>query len=101
MKKDIQTGVNDPLVNITEFEDKTTDEGYGTTVEKPISNTGTVSAAMIKRFNQHSIMVTVIIKNFFSQIALECKLILSYSGLQIIGTCTKLIISFLYWILFN
>lgn len=57
MKKDIQTGVKDPLVNITEFEDKTLDEGYGTTQEKPPSNTGTVSQAMIKRFNQHSIMV--------------------------------------------
>lgn len=58
LKKDIQKGVNDPLVNITEFEDKTTDEGYGTTVDKPTNNnTGTVSQAMIKRFNQHSIMV--------------------------------------------
>lgn len=57
MKKDIQTGVDDPLVNITEFEDNTIDEGYGTAVQKPTSNTGTVSQAMIKRFNQHSIMV--------------------------------------------
>lgn len=57
LKKDIQIGVNDPLVNITEFEDKTIDEGYGTVVEKPSSNTGTISQAMIKRFNQHSIMV--------------------------------------------
>lgn len=59
LKKDIQTGINDPLVNITEFEDKTVDEGYGTTIEKPAGNTGTVSQAMIKRFNQHSVMVYI------------------------------------------
>lgn len=58
-KKDIQNGVNDPLVNITEFEDKTIDDGYGTGVEKPPTHTGTVSQAMIKRFNQHSIMVMI------------------------------------------
>lgn len=45
------------MVNITEFEDKTIDEGYGTNVEKANNSTGTVSQAMIKRFNQHSIMV--------------------------------------------
>lgn len=57
MKKDIQKGVDDPLVNITEFEDKTLDENYGTAKEMSGSNSGTVSQAMIKRFNQHSIMV--------------------------------------------
>lgn len=57
MKKDIQTGVDDPLVNLTEFEDKTLDDGYGVAGEKSNINTGTVSQAMIKRFNQHSIMV--------------------------------------------
>uniref|UniRef100_A0A6P7F0M8 General transcription factor IIH subunit 1 n=1 Tax=Diabrotica virgifera virgifera TaxID=50390 RepID=A0A6P7F0M8_DIAVI len=63
MKKDIQTGVKDPLINITEFEDKTIDEGYGLTSEKPANSTGTVSQAMIKRFNQHSIMVLKSSKN--------------------------------------
>lgn len=57
MKKDIQGGVKDPLVNLTEFEDKSLDEGYGTGNDKPVGNMGTVSQAMIKRFNQHSIMV--------------------------------------------
>lgn len=57
MKKDIQNGVKDPLVNLTEFEDKSLDEGYGTNSDKPSGNVGTVSQAMIKRFNQHSIMV--------------------------------------------
>ena len=57
MKRDIQTGVDDPLVNITEFEDKTLDEGYGVANEKTNVTSGTVSQAMIKRFNQHSIMV--------------------------------------------
>lgn len=59
MKRDIQKGVNDPLVNLTEFEDKTLDEGYGTATTKLSTSTGTVSQAMIKRFNQHSIMVNV------------------------------------------
>lgn len=59
MKKDIQAGVEDPLVDITSFEDKTLDEAYGGGNEKPASSSGTVSQAMIKRFNQHSIMVNV------------------------------------------
>lgn len=63
MKRDIQIGVDDPLVNLTEFEDTTLDEGYGSVAEKPMSNTGTVSQAMIKRFNQHSIMVLKASKN--------------------------------------
>ncbi|XP_018579408.1 general transcription factor IIH subunit 1, partial [Anoplophora glabripennis] len=63
MKKDIQKGVDDPLVNLTEFEDKTLDEGYGTSTTKLSTNTGTVSQAMIKRFNQHSIMVLKATKN--------------------------------------
>ncbi|XP_060530583.1 general transcription factor IIH subunit 1 [Cylas formicarius] len=57
MKKDIQKGVDDPLVNLTEFEDKSLDEGYGIARDKPAGNIGTVSQSMIKRFNQHSIMV--------------------------------------------
>ncbi|XP_057659813.1 general transcription factor IIH subunit 1 [Diorhabda carinulata] len=63
MKKDIQSGVNDLLINITEFEDKTLDDGYGLTSEKSVNNSGTVSQAMIKRFNQHSIMVLKSSKN--------------------------------------
>lgn len=58
MKKDIQTGVDDPFVNLTEFEDKTLDEGYGTGSNQLPGHSGTVSQAMIKRFNQHSIMVS-------------------------------------------
>ncbi|XP_050300095.1 general transcription factor IIH subunit 1 isoform X2 [Anthonomus grandis grandis] len=63
LKKDIQAGVKDPLVNLTEFEDKTLEEGYGTSAEKPSSTIGTASQAMIKRFNQHSIMVLKATKN--------------------------------------
>lgn len=57
MKKDIQSGIKDPLLDITQFEDKSLDEGYGTQAEK-VNGSGTISQAMIKRFNQHSIMVT-------------------------------------------
>lgn len=63
MKKDIQAGVEDQLVNISEFEDKTLDECYGTQPDKPVGTPGTVSQAMIKRFNQHSIMVLKASKN--------------------------------------
>ncbi|KAL1509559.1 hypothetical protein ABEB36_004273 [Hypothenemus hampei] len=63
LKRDIQAGVKDPLVNLTEFEDKTLEEGYGGSIEKPPSNISTVSQAMIKRFNQHSIMVLKATKN--------------------------------------
>ncbi|KAF2882657.1 hypothetical protein ILUMI_23521 [Ignelater luminosus] len=63
MKKDIQTGINDPLLDITAFEDKSIDECYGAQAEKPTGTIGTVSQAMIKRFNQHSIMVLKASKN--------------------------------------
>ncbi|CAG9767034.1 unnamed protein product [Ceutorhynchus assimilis] len=63
MKRDIQAGVDDPLVNLTEFDDKTLEEGFGGSNEKPTSNISTVSQAMIKRFNQHSIMVLKATKN--------------------------------------
>lgn len=62
MKRDIQKGVDDPLVNLTEFEDKSLDEGYGTATAKSSTSSGTVSQAMIKRFNQHSIMVNNVLK---------------------------------------
>ena len=58
MKKDLQTGINDPLLDITSFEDKNLDENYGSEVgraDKPSGNI--VHQSMIKRFNQHSIMV--------------------------------------------
>ncbi|XP_012284753.1 general transcription factor IIH subunit 1 [Orussus abietinus] len=58
LKKDIQTGINDPLVDISSFEDKTLDENYGSGVGKADKPSGNiVHQSMIKRFNQHSIMV--------------------------------------------
>lgn len=58
MKKDIQTGINDPLLDITSFEDTNLDENYGSEVGKADKPSGNiVHQNMIKRFNQHSIMV--------------------------------------------
>ncbi|XP_024939567.1 general transcription factor IIH subunit 1 isoform X2 [Cephus cinctus] len=58
LKKDIQTGINNPLLDITAFEDKTLDENYGTGAGKADKLSGNiVHQSMIKRFNQHSIMV--------------------------------------------
>lgn len=59
IKRDISAGIKDPLVDITSFEDKSLDEGYGNSVDKPSqSQSGNiVHQNMIKRFNQHSIMV--------------------------------------------
>lgn len=76
MKKDIQNGIKDPLVDITQFEDKSLDEGYGTQAEK-VNGTGTISQAMIKRFNQHSIMVTTILLFVFINL-----IALHYSGIE-------------------
>lgn len=58
LKKDLQTGINDPLVDITSFEDQTLDENYGSGYSKLDKTSGNiVHQNMIKRFNQHSIMV--------------------------------------------
>lgn len=58
LKKDLQSGINDPLVDITSFEDQTLDENYGSGSNKSDKTSGNiVHQSMIKRFNQHSIMV--------------------------------------------
>jgi transcription initiation factor TFIIH subunit 1 len=59
LKKDISAGIEDPLVDITSFEDKTLDEGYGTGGDRlmGVQSGNIVHQNMIKRFNQHSIMV--------------------------------------------
>ncbi|KAJ9590600.1 hypothetical protein L9F63_016370 [Diploptera punctata] len=73
MKKDISAGIEDPLVDVTSFEDKTIDEGYGTGSDKssgaPSGNI--VHQYMIKRFNQHSIMVLKACQQNTSHSALE------------------------------
>lgn len=48
--------VSDPLVDISKFEDVNLGEGYGSLPDKPGSQ-NIVHQSMIKRFNQHSIMV--------------------------------------------
>lgn len=58
LKKELQSGINDPLVDITSFEDQTLDENYGSGCNKSDKTSGNiVHQSMIKRFNQHSIMV--------------------------------------------
>ncbi|KAJ1530560.1 hypothetical protein ONE63_005446 [Megalurothrips usitatus] len=58
LKQDINSGISDPLVDITSFEDTSLAEGYGITPDKPSGSGGNiVHQSMIKRFNQHSIMV--------------------------------------------
>ncbi|KAF7987419.1 hypothetical protein HCN44_003181 [Aphidius gifuensis] len=58
LKKDIQCGINDPLVDITSFIDKTIDAGYGCgNGDNDRVSGNNVHQSMIKRFNQHSIMV--------------------------------------------
>ncbi|XP_071452496.1 general transcription factor IIH subunit 1 [Hetaerina americana] len=59
IKRDISSGIRDPLVDLSSFEDNTLDEGYGNSAEKPSQNQSgnIVHQNMIKRFNQHSIMV--------------------------------------------
>lgn len=58
LKKDLQSGINDPLLDITSFEDQSLDENYGSGCSKSDKTSGNiVHQSMIKRFNQHSIMV--------------------------------------------
>lgn len=49
MKKEMSVGIDDPLVNISYFEDKTLDEGYGIGTDKPASSQNIVHQSMIKR----------------------------------------------------
>lgn len=57
LKKELQSGINDPLVDITSFEDQTLDENYGGCNKSDKTSGNIVHQSMIKRFNQHSIMV--------------------------------------------
>ncbi|KAJ8678760.1 hypothetical protein QAD02_014547 [Eretmocerus hayati] len=58
LKKDIQAGIDDPIVDITGFDNVHLDEMYGSSVGKSDKASGNiVHQNMIKRFNQHSIMV--------------------------------------------
>lgn len=50
LKQDINSGISDPLVDITSFEDTSLAEGYGITPDKPTSSAGNiVHQSMIKR----------------------------------------------------
>lgn len=57
MKKDIPAGIEDPLVDITSFEDKTLDEGYGTGGDRPvgIQSGNIVHQNMIKRYVERGV----------------------------------------------
>lgn len=60
MKKDIQAGIDDPMVDLTGFDDINVEEIYAGDSANAKSDklTGNiVHQSMIKRFNQHSIMV--------------------------------------------
>ncbi|XP_066995629.2 general transcription factor IIH subunit 1 [Anabrus simplex] len=58
LNNDLQAGIKDPLIDLTKFEDKSLAEEYGAGMEKSCSQSGNiVHQNMIKRFNQHSIMV--------------------------------------------
>lgn len=67
MKKDISAGIEDPLVDITSFEDKTLDEGYGTGGDRPmgVQSGNIVHQNMIKRYAEEGgILLTI---NFISE----------------------------------
>jgi len=64
MKHQLAAGVSDRLVNIESFNDKTLDEHYGGANGNEVSSSSSANAKtndvhknIIKRFNQHSIMV--------------------------------------------
>ena len=55
MKEQIRAGVADPLANIQALSDKTIDESFG--ANETVGGSNIVHQSIIKRFNQHSIMV--------------------------------------------
>lgn len=58
LKKDIQAGIDDPIVDITNFDDVQMSEIYDNGINKSDKASGNiVHQNMIKRFNQHSIMI--------------------------------------------
>ncbi|XP_014248752.1 general transcription factor IIH subunit 1 [Cimex lectularius] len=57
MSKAMVEGVEDPLVDIGSFEDANIDECYGNSNDVKGQTQNIVHQSMIKRFNQHSIMV--------------------------------------------
>uniref|UniRef100_A0A1B6D7E9 BSD domain-containing protein n=2 Tax=Clastoptera arizonana TaxID=38151 RepID=A0A1B6D7E9_9HEMI len=70
LKKTLAAGVSDPLVDLTSFEDNSIDDGL---IDKQSSTNNIVHQSMIKRFNQHSIMVLKACKNNDSIKAVEGK----------------------------
>lgn len=59
IRKQLQTGVNESVADITRFDDNTLGDGFGGNIESVLSATSQniVHLNIIKRFNQHSIMV--------------------------------------------
>lgn len=55
----MSNGIKDSLVDVTNFEDISLDDGYGSAATSSTTqpSTNIVHQSMIKRFNQHSIMV--------------------------------------------
>lgn len=67
LKKDIQAGIDDPMVDITGFDNVGLNEMYDSGTGKSDKASGNiVHQSMIKRFNQHSIMVMKANKNQLS-----------------------------------
>lgn len=60
LKAAVQQGPEDPLLDLRQFEDNSLEEGFGGAAsDKNGVNSGNiVHQSMIKRFNQHSIMVS-------------------------------------------
>ena len=55
IKEQIRAGVADPVANVHNLNDKTIDDSFGANESQPTTNI--VHQSIIKRFNQHSIMV--------------------------------------------
>ncbi|TRY62991.1 hypothetical protein TCAL_03983 [Tigriopus californicus] len=57
IKEQLKRGVNDTVANISAFSDNTIDENYGASEAVVKNAANIVHQSIIKRFNQHSIMV--------------------------------------------
>lgn len=57
MSKEMSDGLEDPLVDLSSFQDVNFGDGYGTALDPKGTTQNIVHQSIIKRFNQHSIMV--------------------------------------------
>ncbi|XP_067129753.1 general transcription factor IIH subunit 1 [Centruroides vittatus] len=57
IKNALKDGIQDPFVDVTNFEDTNLDDGYGVKTTDVVQSSINANLSMIRRFNHHSMMV--------------------------------------------